>query len=632
MTFLVEWMRRAYLAAITILSVAWVFDVPLQLGWGGIIQEQFYLIIAGLVTGVGFLTAPFGRRAGAIEATLALVALAVWTLAALNYSEWIVDPVNRPIDRWLPGLAAILLLLLSLYQNVGLAITLTMGLIGLYGFVGHWFPGVFEGQYTPPTRLILYLYYDSNGVPGLVLGVATTLVLCFIVFSKSLEAAGAAHFFDRIAMATFGQYRGGPAKVAVVSSGLFGMINGSPVANVASSGVVTIPLMMRTGFTPARAAGIEATASYAGQITPPVMGATAFLIAEFLQIPYRDVVIAAAIPAALFYLVLFIQIDAYAARNGLVGLPRSELPRASEALKTGWIYLVPIVLLIYLLFWEGTRVQKAAIYAAVVMVVLAFIKQRGLSWLSLAGAMTVGVGREMVPILLVSAAAGIVIGTLNITGLAFTITLILTQVGEVAGIVPMLIVTGTMAILLGMGLPTSAVYVLLSVILAPALVKMGLFELGAHMFIFYLGMMSFLTPPVAMASYTAAAIARSDLWRTSVDAVRIGASGYLLPFLFVLNPALLLEGSAVEIGFAISTVALSGAFLAWGAEGSIGALRLNRGERLLTIILAAVIGSSTIWLGSDSPVILGILGAGTVLIFLFRRFAAARGQVTASQG
>jgi TRAP transporter 4TM/12TM fusion protein len=629
MTVLAEWIGRVYLASITVLSVAWVFNVSLFLGWGGIIQEQFYLLIAGLVTGAGFVQAPFRKEAGFLEAVLAVVALAVWALAAYNFNDWIVDPANRPPEKWIPGLFAIGLLLLSLYQNVGLAITLTMGLIGAYSFVGHWFPGVFEGQYVEPRRLILYLYFDSNGVPGLVLGVAATLVLSFIVFSKSLEAAGAAVFFDRLAMATFGQYRGGPAKVAVVSSGLFGMINGSPVANVVSSGIVTIPLMIRTGVRPSMAAGIEATSSYAGQITPPVMGATAFLIAEFLQIPYRDVVIAAAVPAALFYLVLFLQIDTYAARQGLVGLPRRELPSARDALIDGWIFLVPIAALTYLLFWEGTRVERAAVYAAAIMLALALIKQRELKWSSLFEAMTVGVGREMVPILLVSAAAGIVIGSLNISGLAFTITLLLTQVGEHAGVLAMLAITGVIAILLGMGLPTSAVYVLLSVVLAPALVKMGLFELGAHMFIFYLGMMSFLTPPVAMASYTAAALAKTDLWTTSVDALRVGVSGYLLPFMFVLNPALLLHGSAMEILYAVATVGLSGAFLAFAAERSIGAIPLRRGEQIAAFVLAGVVGTSTLWLGGASPLNLMVVLVASALIATFPRFAAGRQHVSA---
>ncbi len=626
---LAEWLRRIYLAAITILSVAWVFNLPLHTGWGGLIQEQFFLVIAGLATGAGFLQTPFGKRAGITEIVLAIIALAAWAVAAVHSTEWITDPVNRPLERWGPGLFALALLFLSLYQNVGLAITLTMGLIGIYGFVGHLFPGVLEGQYTEPRRLILYFYYDSNGVPGIVLGVATTIVLSFIIFSKALDVAGAGRFFDDASMALLGTRRGGPAKVAVVSSAMFGTISGSAVANVVSSGIVTIPLMIRSGFRPAMAAGIEASSSTAGQFTPPVMGATAFLIAEFLQIPYSDVVVAAAIPAGIFYLVMYFQIDSYAARNRLHGLPRSELPRLRTVLAEGWIYLAPIVLLLWLMFSEGMRVERAAIYASITMVLLGLVKRRNFHWRRLAGAVTVGVGAEMIPILLVSAAAGVVIGTLNISGLAFTITLLLSQVGANAGIFVMLLITAMIALVMGMGLPTSAVYVLLSIVLAPALVKMGIEPLAAHMFIFYLGMMSFLTPPVAISSYTAAGIAKTDMWTTSVDAIRIGASGYLLPFLFVLNPALLLYGSTVEILYAISTVVLSGAYLAWLAEGSIGAIRLTRVERIGALLLAAAIGTATLWLGSDSPFNVAVLAAGACLILLFRRVAANRSHVTA---
>jgi TRAP transporter 4TM/12TM fusion protein len=619
-----EWMRRIYLAAITVLSVAWVFDTPLRLGWGGIIQEQFYLLVAGLVTGAGFLTAPFGKKAGWLEIALAIIALAVWAFAAVNMPEWITDPVNRPLYRWGAALIALTLLFLSLYQNVGFAIAATMGVIGLYGFVGHLFPGVLEGQYTPPTRLLLYLYYDSNGVPGLVLGVAVTIVLSFIIFSKALDVAGAGKFFDDISMALLGTRRGGPAKVAVVSSAMFGTISGSAVANVVSSGIVTIPLMIRSGFRPAMAAGIEASSSTAGQFTPPVMGATAFLIAEFLQIPYSDVVVAAAIPAGIFYLVMYFQIDSYAARNGLHGLPRSELPRIGAVLAEGWIYIAPIALLLWLMFSEGMRVERAAIYSSIVMVLLGLIKSRSLDWRRLGAAITVGVGAEMVPILLVSAAAGVVIGTLNISGLAFTITFLLSQVGANAGIFVMLLITAMIALVMGMGLPTSAVYVLLSIVLAPALVKMGIEPLAAHMFIFYLGMMSFLTPPVAISSYTAAGIAKTDMWTTSIDAIRIGASGYLLPFLFVLNPALILYGSISQIGYAISTVVLSGAYLAWAAEGSVGAHVMNSGERIAALVLAIAIGTSTLWLGTDSPFNLAVLAGGGLLVLVFCRFVAAR--------
>jgi TRAP-type uncharacterized transport system fused permease subunit len=326
---------------------------------------------------------------------------------------------------------------------------------------------------------------------------------------------------------------------------------------------------------------------------------------------------------------MYFQIDSYAARNGLLGLPRSELPRISAVLAEGWIYIAPIALLLWLMFSEGMRVERAAIYSSIVMVVLGLIKRRSLEWKKLGEAITVGVGAEMVPILLVSAAAGVVIGTLNISGLAFTITFLLSQVGANAGIFVMLIITALIALVMGMGLPTSAVYVLLSIVLAPALVKMGIEPLAAHMFIFYLGMMSFLTPPVAISSYTAAGIAKTDMWTTSVDAIRIGASGYLLPFLFVLNPALILYGSISQIAYAISTVVLSGAYLSWAAEGSVGAHLMKRGERIAALILAVAIGTSTLWLGTDSPLNLAVLAAGGILIFAFRRMAVARKQVAA---
>ncbi|MPZ58162.1 MAG: TRAP transporter fused permease subunit [Rhizobiales bacterium] len=623
----VDWLKRGLLAAITILSVLWVFDVPLKLGFGGIIQEQFYLLITGLVTGASLLHVPLRRQVTWIDVALALAAVACWGWAAWNVDEWLIESTERGPERWLPGLLGILLLMLALYKNVGLAIAVTIGAIGVYGFVGHWFPGIFEGQYTEPRRLIMYLYADSNGVPGLVFGVAVTLVLCFIAFSKALSAAGAGSFFDRLAMSLLGNHRGGPAKVAVLSSGLFGMISGSAVANVTSSGIITIPLMIRSGFKPAMAAGIEANASHAGQITPPVMGATAFLIAEFLQIPYRDVVFAAAFPAFIFYAALFIQIDAHAARYGLVGLPRSELPRLGRALAEGWVFIIPIAVLIYFMFWEGTKVEKAAIYATVLMIVLGGLMRRDFRWGGLLEAITVGVGQEMIPILLVSAAAGIVIGVLNISGLAFTITLLLTTVAEHAGILAMLLMTAAIALVLGMGLPTTAVYVLLSVVLAPALVKMGIAPLAAHMFIFYLGMMSFLTPPVAMSSYTAAAIANADLWETSVDAIRTGASGYLLPFIFALNPALILVGSPLEVLFAVMTVLLSAAFLSWAAESSLGAIPLTTPERIVSLIFAFSTGSSTLVFGSGSLANLAVLIAGGLIIAAFCKLSSGRMRV-----
>lgn len=622
-----EALRRILLAAITILSVLWLLDAPVHLGTA-VIAEQFYLVIAGLAVAAGFLAKPYGGSAGWREIALAVCALAAWSWAAWWYGEWLIGTGGRAVWKWAPGAVALLLLLESTRRNCGMAIAALMAGIGLYGFVGHVLPGVIEAEYTAPPRLVLYLYADSNGVPGLVLGVATTIVLAFIVFSKCLEVSGAGRFFDDLSMALLGNYRGGPAKVAVVSSSLFGIISGSSVANVVSSGVVTIPLMKRYGVKPSFAGAVEAVSSNAGQITPPVMGATAFLIAEFLQIPYSDVVLAAAIPAFVFYVVLFIQVDGHAARNGLAGVPRAELPRLGRVLVDGWIFVAPIVLLVWLMFWEGTNVSKSALYAAAAMIVLGVARRRTLPGRDFLRAVTVGVGEDMLQILLVSAAAGIVIGVLNISGLSFTITLVLTQVGQNAGLLAMIGLTAVIAIVLGMGMPTAAVYVLLSVVLAPALVKMGIEPLAAHMFIFYFGLMSMLTPPVAMASYAAASLANADLWTTSLDALRLGMSGYLLPFIFVLNPALLLEGTPLAIVLAVATVLLSGAWIAWGTEGSIGARRVGAGLRAVLLAGALVIGSATIWLGPESLFNVIVLAAGLALTWLLYAVSPRRGAIT----
>jgi TRAP transporter 4TM/12TM fusion protein len=343
------------------------------------------------------------------------------------------------------------------------------------------------------------------------------------------------------------------------------------------------------------------------------MGATAFIIAEFLQIPYSEVVLAAAVPAAVFYLVLLVQIDAYAARHRLHGLPRAELPRLGRVLAGGWIYVFPIALLVYLMFWEGMNVGKAALYSAGSMLVLSFVTTREISFKKLLRGLTVGVGEDMLTILLVSAGAGVVIGALNISGLSFSITLLLTQAAQHWGVLAMLALTAVLSLVLGMGIPTSAVYVLLSVVLAPALVKMGMVPIAAHMFIFYFGLMSMLTPPVAMASYAAAGIAGASLWKTSWDGLRLGVSGYLLPFIFALNPALLWQGSALAIAYACATVLLSGAMLGWAVESSIGARPVASWGRVLLFAGALGVGASTIVLGQESAANLAAIAAGVAL-------------------
>ncbi|MGE0315304.1 MAG: TRAP transporter permease [Lautropia sp.] len=592
-------LRSACFALITVAAFFWLLNGPTRFGLP-LLDEHLYLVVAGLATAAGLLSRPFRQHAGAIEIALGLIAIAAWSWAAWHYDDWLIRANSRDPTRWVPGLIAIGLLLEAVRRNCGNAIAwLMIGALG-YGLVGHWLPGVLEAQYTEPRRLIGFLYVDTNGVPGIVLAVASTVVLSFILFSKCLESTGAGRFFDRVALSMLGRYRGGPAKVAVVSSSLFGMISGSTVANVVSSGSVTIPLMRRSGVRAEYAAAVEAVASNAGQLTPPVMGATAFLIAEFLQISYGEVVLAAIVPALVVYIVLLVQVDSHAARHGLAGLPAAELPRPWPVLREGWPFVLPIVVLVWTMFALGLPVTIAALYAAATMLLLAVLTRQPVEWRTLARKLTVGVGEDMLAILLVSAGAGVVIGVLNISGLSFSITLLLTQVGQQWGVLAMLALTAGLAIVLGMGIPTAAVYVLLSVILAPALTKIGIEPLAAHMFIFYFGLMSMLTPPVAIASYAAASLAGADLWKTSWEGIRLGFSGYLLPFVFVMNPALLWQDSLAAGAIASVSVIASGAMLGFAAEGAVGARLLGARSRLGLLVAALATGTSTIWLGAHS--------------------------------
>ena len=605
-------LRSLCFAVITIAAFFWLLDGPTRLQLP-LLDEHLYLLVAGLATAAGLLSRPFRAQAGAIEIVLGFVSIVAWLWAAWHYEDWLILGNYRDLARWVPAAIAIALLLEAVRRNCGNAIAwLMIGALG-YGLFGHWLPGVLEAQYTEPRRLVGFLYVDTNGVPGLVLAVAATVVLAFIFFSKCLEATGAGRFFDQFALSLLGRYRGGPAKVAVVSSSLFGMISGSTVANVVSSGSVTIPLMRRSGVRPEYAAAVEAVASNAGQLTPPVMGATAFLIAEFLQISYSEVVLAAIVPALVVYIVLLVQVDSHAARHGLKGLPIAELPRLGRVLREGWPFVLPIAVLVYVMFSLGLSVTIAALYASATMLLLALLTRQPVAWRTLAHKLTVGVGEDMLAILLVSAGAGVVIGVLNITGLSFSITLLLTHVGEHWGVLAMLVLTALLAILLGMGIPTAAVYVLLSVILAPALTKIGIEPLAAHMFIFYFGLMSMLTPPVAIASYAAASLAGADLWKTSWEGMRLGFSGYLLPFVFVLNPALLWQDTLVAGAIASVSVIVSGAMLGFAAEGTVGGRSLGKAARLTVLAAALATGTSTLWLGAHSWLNLLVSAAGIVL-------------------
>ncbi|OGA15364.1 MAG: hypothetical protein A3G25_00680 [Betaproteobacteria bacterium RIFCSPLOWO2_12_FULL_63_13] len=608
-------LKKTCYAFLILGGIAWVMNVPQYLGVP-IIAAEWLGVYLAVGIAAALLQHPYGNEAGLLEVVLGVVAIAVWSWMSAHYNVWLTDFAGYTPQKYVPGIVALMLMMEALRKSCGLPITVLVWLLILYGLVGHLLPPPFQADRLPIPSYVMYLYADTNAVPGLVLIIIASLVLAFIVLGKLMEVSGATGFFTDLALATMGHRRGGPAKVAVIASSLFGSISGSPVSNIMSTGVITIPLMKRTGFRPDQAAAIEAVASTGGQIAPPVMGAAAFLIAEFLQITYYEVVIAAALPAFFYYLCLFFQIDAISARRGLAGLPRSELPMLRRVLKTGWVFIVPLALLIYLLFWKAYTPSLAALSSAALLLLFAFVRKRMLSCADWSD-FIFGGGASMIPLVLIGAGAGVVVGVMNATGLGQSISFVLVQAGEGFGLLPMLMITALLSIVLGMGMPTTAIYVVLSIVIAPALVKMGVATLAAHLFIFYFGVLSFLTPPVAVSSFVAAGLAKASMWRTSWSGIQLAALAYLLPFLWVYNPALLLQGSWQQVILAVLTTTVAALVIAMGMQSAgIHTMRAGLLLRGISFIVAGLaIGLAFLWTGPESLLLLIPSGLGMALCF-----------------
>ena len=620
MDLLVDRLKIFYLSALIFLGICWVADLPIRLNIG-VVTASYIMLMLGISIAAGFLIRPGFKqnRINISDLILGLIAIGVWFWSAIHYVDWLTDLAQRGPEKWVPGLIGILLLIEALRRFCGIAITLLTITFILYGFFGYFMDGVFEGAFVNPTRLILYFYADTGGVPGLILSIVCTIVFGFILMGELMKTGGGGQFLTDASLSLMGHYQGGPAKVSIIASSVFGSISGSTVGNVMSTGVVTIPLMKKTGLPGYFAAAVEAIASNGGQLAPPVMGATAFLIAEFLNIPYTRVVGAAILPAIVYYVILFSQVDLMAKDNNLIGLDKSELPRFRDLLRQRGLHLLPIVLLIILMFGFGYQPAKSALLCGASSLAIGgllgstkFNKKTFTNFLNNAC-------ETLIPVILIGAAAGIIVGVLNITGLGFNLTLLLTDVGKTLGLLVMLMMTGVIAIILGMGMPTAAVYIVLSVVLAPAVTEMGVPVLAAHLFIFYFGLVSMITPPVAVASFVAAGIAKASIWKTSFTAMKLGIAAYLLPFLFVYNDSLLLEGNWYEITMVFTTAIISGLMLSHAFRvGNFSSLaRILR--TILILLFAFLVGSSTLWLGKSTPMLIPIIIIGFLMTLGLRK-------------
>ena len=469
-------------------------------------------------------------------------------------------------ERWILGGLAVLLILEATRRVAGWALVWVGVACIFYAKFADLFPGLLAAKGATWLRIASYLYLDSNGLLGVPLTVAASVVVAFIFFGQALYAVGGDRFITDIALIFMGRYRGGPAKVSVVSSALFGTVSGSAVANVAVDGAITIPLMKRTGYPAHVAAAIEAVASNGGQITPPVMGAAAFLMAEFLNIPYGQIALAAAIPAALYYLALFTQVDLEAAKYGLAGLPAEQIPKLRGVMRLGWVFVFPLGFLIYALMFESWEAGKAGIATVILTFLVGAIQKDTRPGFTKILQCIEDTGRTLLDIVVITALAGLVIGALQLSGLTFKLSLILVSLSG-GNVLALLALTAVVCILLGMSLPTAVVYITLAVLVGPALAQLGIDPLAAHLFLFYFGMLSLITPPDCLATYTAAAIAHSDFWKTGWTGMRLGIAAYVVPFVFALHPALILKGTLGEILLAITASSIGTFLLAVGCVG-----------------------------------------------------------------
>lgn len=461
----------------------------------------------------------------------------------------------------------IVLILIGVKRVMGWAMPVISIILLLYVFLGQYLPQPFGHAPYTMRKVTSLLYMGTEGIWSSPLAASSTFIPMFILFGCLLEAFGGGDFFMDISSALFGRFRGGPAKVAVVSSGLMGSISGSAVANVTTTGAFTIPLMKKMGYDKDFAGAVEATASTGGQLAPPVMGAAAFLMAEILAIPYGTIVKAAIIPALLYYLSCFFVVDFEAGRLGLSGVKKEELPAAGAVMKKGWYHIIPLVMLVYMLVFAGTSALMASTWAVGVSFVIGLITTpKDKTMLTRLKGVVMSTASSSITVATATAAAGLIIGCFAVTGLGAKLsTLIITLAG--GKLILILLFTAVAAIILGMGLPTVAAYSVLVTLIVPTLTELGIMPLAAHMFIFYFGIISNVTPPVALAAFAAAGLSGGSVLKTGIKATRLALAGFIIPFVMVYAPEILMIGEPLEIAI-VSITALIGVYaLATATDG-----------------------------------------------------------------
>lgn len=521
------------------------------------------------------------------DVILALAGAAVCVYIIWNYDTIVMEADVPGTWDFIMGGLAIVLVLEATRRIVGLPIALVALVFLLYAKFGAYIPGMLGHRGFSFSRIISHMYLTTEGIFGMPLGVSASFVFLFILFGAFLHSTGLGKFFIDLALAAAGRYVGGPAKVAVLASGFFGTISGSSVANTVSTGTFTIPLMKSVGYRGAFAGAVEAASSTGGQIMPPIMGAAAFIMAQFLGVGYVEIAKAALIPAVLYYLAVGFMVHMEAKRLGLKGIPKERLPHTWHVLREGGYLLIPIFVLIYLLI-QGYTPLKSAYYCILSTVIISVVANNWKAWQgasynneSEASALlecNVATGKDILQamengarlalgVAAACACTGLVIGVVTLTGMGLKLanTIVMLSGGS---FMLTLLFTMCASIILGMGLPTTAKYIVLATIAAPAIQTFGVPALAAHLFIMYFGILADLTPPVALAAYAAAGIARSDPNATGFMAVKMALAGFLIPYIFCYNPGLLMiNATSAEIAFYVITAAVGIASLSFASVG-----------------------------------------------------------------
>ena len=495
---------------------------------------------------------------GLIVASAAVAGYLLFNVSALQFRAGVMP---TPADFW-AALAGVLLILEVTRRAAGLPLVVIAAIFILYAFVGPYLPGFLEHSGYKPDRFFTYLYTDS-GILGPTVAVSSTYIILFIAFAAFLQASKVGDYFVNFAFACAGHLRGGPAKVAIFASGLMGMINGTSAGNVVATGSLTIPLMKRVGYRPQSSAAIEAAASTGGQIMPPVMGAGAFIMAEVTGIPYTEIMVAALIPAILYFISIYFMVDNEAQRAGMRGLPRDELPEFAALARQVYLF-VPILILIGALFM-GYSVIRAGTLSLVAAVVVSWLSPHKMGLTGIIRALEL-TAKMAIQLIAVCACAGIIVGVIGLTGVGLRFSSMLLQVADTSVFLALIFAMG-ISILLGMGMPTTAAYAVAASVVAPGLQQLGIPPLIAHFFVFYYAVISAITPPVALAAYAGAAIAGSDAMRTSVSAFKLGLAAFIVPFMFVYSPGLLMADDWLSIVHNALTATLGVYLLAGAVQG-----------------------------------------------------------------